>query len=327
MNPYDIPLDAHGFPIARTFDDVPRPAANVAANLAADTAATDSEATLQPLPKPHRAGHLVRHALVIVAIFAAVMAISRSRLGQPIGRAVAGWLARHAVQKFEAEDIDGALVDLDRAIAWSGSSPEIFFLRGQLRMEKGDLQGGLADFNKLVELAPDVSDAYVLRARAFQRMKNHDAAIRDVTHAISLHRNLDPDLLNTRAYTRAIAETELDEALEDIDRALKIEGENASFRDTRGYILLLQGKSQEALDDLNLAIETENARTPQNLFFRGDRRAERRVARLNREHTQALAVMYHHRGQAREQLNESALAEEDFRRAVEMGYDPEKGVY
>ena len=102
--------------------------------------------------------------LVLLAAGAAIMALVRAELGEPLARSVAEWLANHAEQKHDVGDSEGALRNLDRAVAWSDKSPAIYLLRGQILLEKGDLRGSLADFNRLVNLAPKVYQTYLLRA-------------------------------------------------------------------------------------------------------------------------------------------------------------------
>jgi hypothetical protein len=146
MNPTNVRLDAHGFPIPPTFGG---------------SQPVDSS------EKPRRMARgtfTVRVLLVIVALGAAVMALVRAELGEPMGMAVAEWLARHAYQKQVADDLDGALRDLDRALAWTDKSPDIYALRGHVRLEKGDVPGSLADFNKVISLMPTSSQAYEWRS-------------------------------------------------------------------------------------------------------------------------------------------------------------------
>jgi len=307
MNPSDVRLDALGFPIPPVFNAQPAP---------------------DPAPrKPARGTFAIRAVLVVLAIGAAVMAVVRAELGEPLNKGVAEWLARHAAQKYDRDDLGGALRDLDRAIAWTDKSPTIFALRGQIRLESGDVPGSLADFNKVVGLAPTSSRAFELRATALQRLDRHEDAIRDLGQAVDLRRNTDPRLLNARAYTRAVAQQELDEALKDIELAIGIEGENAHYLDTRGYIRFLLGDYARAREDLDLALELANRSAPLHIMFAGDPQRQRRFAREKRQHEFDLAVMYHHRGQIHEKLGNSKEAENDLRLGDKLGYNPAAGVY
>ena len=174
---------------------------------------------------------------------------------------MAQWLAQHAYQKQAADDLDGALRDLDRALGWSDKSAQIYALRGQVRLEMNDLEGGLADFNKVVSMEPTSSDAYELRSMSLQRLERHEEAIHDISQAVQMRRS-DPNLLNARAYTRAIAGLELNQALEDIQLAMRLEGENSHFLDTRGYIYFLLGEYDQALADTDRALEMARRSAP-----------------------------------------------------------------
>ena len=92
-----------------------------------------------------RAGNSWR-TLFALAIGMAIMAFAGT-WRSPLSTAVAQWLASHADQKQAADDLDGTARS-GSALAWSDKSPAIFALRGQVRLEKGRLEGGLADFNK-----------------------------------------------------------------------------------------------------------------------------------------------------------------------------------
>lgn len=308
MNPTDVRLDAHGFPIPPT--------------IGGSQPVDSSE-------KPRRMGRgtfTIRVLLVIVALGAAVMALVRAELGEPMARTVAGWLAGHAFEKQAADDLDGALRDLDRALAWTDKMPEIFAMRGQVRLENGDVPGSLADFNKVISMWPASSDAYEWRSMALQRLDQHDEAIRDINKAIEL-RPAEPNLLNSRAYVRAIANQDLKEALADVEKALSMEGENANFLDTRGYLYFLLGDTDRALADLDRALKITEQQAPRAVFMGNHPHRGRVLARAIRRHEYAMAVMYHHRGQVHKSLGHDDLAEADLRQGDALGYNPAAGVY
>jgi tetratricopeptide (TPR) repeat protein len=315
MNPSDVRLDALGFPLPYGFDDLPSRAAK----------STDPQAPV-PSRKRARGTFTIRLMLVMVAVGAGVMALVRAELTEPVSKAVAEWLASHATDKHAADDLDGALRDLDRALAWSDKSPAIFAMRGQVRLEKGDVVGSLADFNKLVSLVPHSSRAYVLRSASLQRLERHEDAIRDVSQAVQLHSS-DGNLLNARAYTRAIAGQELDQALADIEEAIRLEGENSHYLDTQGYIRYLMGQHDRALADLDRALAIDQDDVLPGFLLSGHPHRARMLAREKRLNEQNLAVMYHHRGQIHEALGNLEQAQSDLRRGDALGYNPAAGVY
>jgi tetratricopeptide (TPR) repeat protein len=62
------------------------------------------------------------------------------------------------------------------------SRPNIYYERGWARAEKGDYEGAIADYNRAIELAPQVSSAYYDN-RGLARLKKGDygGAIADFT--------------------------------------------------------------------------------------------------------------------------------------------------
>jgi len=319
MNRSEVRLDALGFPIPQTFDNLARGGA-----VLPETA--DNVSTTRVPRRSGRGTFAIRAFLVMVAIGAGVMALVRAELGEPLSRAIAEWLASHAGTKQAEDDLDGALRDLDRAIAWSDKSPTIFALRGQVRLEKGDLVGSLADFNKLVSMVPHSSRAYELRSASLQRLKRHQDAVRDLSQAVEM-RHRDPHLLNARAYTRAIGGMELEQGLEDIELAIRLEGENPHYLDTRGYLLFLLGEHNRALADLDQAVAQAEQDDRSGFMLAGHAHRSRMLAREKRLREQNLAVIYHHRGQVHEEMGHDELAQSDLRRSAALGYNPEAGVY
>jgi tetratricopeptide (TPR) repeat protein len=139
-------------------------------------------------------------------------------------------------------------------------------------------------------------------------------------------------VLNTRAYARAHGNFELTEALADIDEAIQVVGEdNASYIDTRGFVLYKLGRYKEALVDLERAIslleqEVEDfEQLVRGRELRG--RQEREYDGKMRNFHEAQAVMHQHRGDVHKKLGDTAAASKDFIIARELGYDPAAGVY
>lgn len=309
MNPADVKLDKLGFPLPYTFDSTP--------------------AHQDPPPESNIAKRIARIVLVLMAVGAGAAAIAQAELGGPIKQSIADWLVQGAMRNMILDDIDGAIRDLDRAIAWCDESHEIYEMRGHLRLEKRDLQGALEDFTKVTAMKPHDSNAYLMRATALQQLQRHEAAIAEVTKAIEIRGEASPTLLNSRAYFRALAGTQLDEALADVEKALEREANNAAYLDTRGYILYLKGEHAKALVDMNRALMlTERKRImPGRLAMVRDPDAQKIMGRQKRASDHEVAVMYHHRGQIQQALGNEAQAQADLRKGDKLGYNPAEGVY
>ncbi|MBZ0266060.1 tetratricopeptide repeat protein [bacterium] len=79
----------------------------------------------------------------------------------------------------------------------------------------------------------------------------------------------DPQLLNNYAYLLAEKGERFEDALELVNRALAKEPDQASFLDTKGWLLFLMGRQEQALDPLKRAVELD-AENPEILFHLGD---------------------------------------------------------
>src|SRR5262249_20618599 len=159
-----------------------------------------------------------------------------------------------------------------------------------------------------------LAEVYSRRSWAYVRLGRAREAIDDATQAVQLAHSA--ETLNTRAYARAVLNTELKEGLDDIDRALSEIPNNAAFLDTRGYVLHKLGRDEQALVDMDQAIAQSERERRSSL----DRAAQE-------EFNHNLAVMYHHRGEIYQKLGQDDKAEVDLRRGETLGYDPAHGVF
>lgn len=326
MPPYSPRLDEHGFPIPATFDD---------------------SAT------PRRRGQRLQKAFRAALVLAFIGLIGPFVYDLPLPEGIKGWLGnrslRAAHQKHARGDLRGALADIDRVVKWFPDQPQLHFQRAHFRLEANDVQGGLEDFNTVVRLAPKDPAGFVGRSVALQRLERHREAIDDLTKAIELSSGDDPTPRNNRAYARALAGIELNEALADVQQAIdaadreireaeqsllaaeragplslaQYRFQKAAYLDTRGYILFLRQNYQPALADLEQAIQL--SLEWKRMALPHAKESERTVFAQRLDHE--LSVMYHHRGQVLEKLGRHDEAESDLDRAVKLGYNPALGVF
>lgn len=322
MPPAPPQLDEHGFPIPTTFDD--RPARR----------------------GPSRAFQFAwRTALVLAFIAVLLGMVFQSTLAKGAKHWLAEQLVRRSLEKVLLNDPSGALADLNRAASLSPDNPQVLQIRAQLKLTLHDVEGSLEDYNALVKLDRRYAPAYLGRSSALQRLNRHREAIDDLTQAIKLSTSRDATPHNNRAYARAIAGVDLAEALDDVQEAIKIidedlrdnqlanrrsltqapelRGQKAAYLDTRGYIYFLQSRYEEALADLDQAIQFAEE-------FHGLRvghiRAEYQPY-FKKQSDQEMSVMFHHRGQVYEKLGRKEEARADLDRATQLGYNPAEGVF
>ena len=76
------------------------------------------------------------------------------------------------------------------------------------------------------------------------------------------------EVLNSRCWARALANTQLDKALDDCDEALDAKPKEAAYLDSRGLVYLRQGKWKKAIADYNAALAV-NPKMAWSLWGRG----------------------------------------------------------
>jgi tetratricopeptide (TPR) repeat protein len=223
--------------------------------------------------------------------------------------------ARRGAASAARHEYEPALADLTRACELAPTEASYFYLRGMAHWSNGQPEPALADFDEAIKLKPDEVDALLARARI--RARRHDAAetilpdleaadraaptqspvhldignlyeltgqfpaaIAQYSKWIDSHRWDDPNApraLNGRCWTRALAGQELDRALDDCDRAIRLAPGTAQYLDSRGMVRLRRQEYDKAIADYDAALKL----APQiswSLFGRG-------VARLHQGQT------------------------------------------
>jgi tetratricopeptide (TPR) repeat protein len=240
---------------------------------------------------------------------------------------VVGWSLEQAAEREARNDLTGAIANLGRAIRWHGDDVDLLCMRSMLRLEDRDAAGALEDASRAAALAPTAPQPLRVRALANVVLGNAAAALADAEIVVDLASPGDPEALNHRAYIRALVGRDLPEALVDIDAAIGGQREaTPELLDTRGFILHLLGRTQEAIDQLNLAIDgmQQNRRQLALLAGRIDRSE---LSRRLRSLDHGLAVMLHHRALACEQAGLDEQSKQDFELAKKKGFDPARGIF
>ena len=307
-------VDQHGFLIPVTFEELQNSAS----------------APCRPRFKSPIVRRLVILALVLILV-GGVFGPQLVNWGQ---NAIAERCRQLAEEKFLDGDVTGAIADADRAIQWSPDAPEGYLKRGVYRLHDNQLQASLEDFNEAIRRQPakPKTECYIQRCEALQRMGRWQDAVDDAGTAIRLD-SASSQSLNCRAYARALGNaagaldsSEVTAGLDDIQRALEMEGQEVpAYLDTRGYLRYLKGDYQSAMIDMQRAIEITQAQSqrvssPWGTHFIS---AESRASIL-RSLDENLAVMYHHRGLIHEKLGNAAQAKADLAKGDELGFDPAK---
>ncbi|MFH0881497.1 MAG: tetratricopeptide repeat protein [bacterium] len=180
--------------------------------------------------------------------------------------------------------------------------PRYWDLRIRIAVILGDSSAALTATDSALVFNPDELPLLSLASNIYLRYSQNDRAISVLVHAIELdstnitnlvnlgyilHENQDwdkaesvygralalapedPQVLNNFAYMLAVSERHLPDALTYIQRALELQPENASYIDTKGWILFKMGKAQEALEVLQKAVDLDDS-NPEILDHLGD---------------------------------------------------------
>ena len=205
--------------------------------------------------------------------------------------------------KAKAGDYEGAIKDLDKAIAQTQDYFSLYCNRGKDRIETNDIKGALEDFTKSIALCPKFVESYSGRGLAKSKMNDYEGALIDFSKAIELS-PLDPKNYNNRGnvlsemkrytdaikdfnkamemdssfrsplYNRAIAKKDMADftgAIDDFSSLIKTDPKNEYAWYNRGMTKLLMKNTQGAIDDLSgcvgVAPENTDALTQRGALY------------------------------------------------------------
>ncbi|MBU2547711.1 MAG: tetratricopeptide repeat protein [Proteobacteria bacterium] len=140
--------------------------------------------------------------------------------------------------RIEGEEL--SLAYRDRANAW----------RNLNKYDKA-----LADYSKVVELAPDDAKAYRDRANTWLKLKKNDEALADFSRAVELAPD-DARIYRGRGYVYRI-KGELDLAIADYTKAVELRPDYPMAYVNRGYAWRQKGEPDQAIADFTRAIDLD----------------------------------------------------------------------
>ena len=162
-------------------------------------------------------------------------------------------LVTRAFSYQEQNDRHAAIKDIDRAVAIRPDDPTIRELRGQLMFGFEDYAAAIRDFDWVIARYPEAYGSFVSRCLAKSETGDQWGALDDCERALRIEPNL-PAAYNNMAMAlyRAGASQA---AVTDIDLALTAYPDFWGFIDTRAHILLVLDRPEEALSEFVRAAE------------------------------------------------------------------------
>ena len=286
---------------------------------------------VNPLTSPNRPPSGRWGVLLLVSAVIALVMGPVIYLGLP--GEISRWYVAAAMELQLDGETDQALHRLEIAESWSPDNPVLYTYRGDWRLQEGDYRGSIEEYNRALQVNKSYTNALVQRSQALQHLGRHDEAIADWKTLLEKHSygfaSRRAMFLNGLAYAQAVGEKELDAALENVEEALSLVGQDGAILDTRGFIHYQRGDLKSARTDLDLAVETiEDSFKPYQQVHQTHQYVDRRTADADlRKLAQSVAVIRYHRALVYDALNKPDQAEKDRRRVRELGFEPGEGLF
>jgi Trypsin-like peptidase domain/Tetratricopeptide repeat len=150
-----------------------------------------------------------------------------------------------AGNKSQKGDYQGAIADYDRVLAMNPNFEEVYFRRGIARSLLKNWQGAEADYTRAIEIEPGYSEAYLHRGNMRNILRNWRGAKADFDVAIGLRHNVGSAYVG-----RGIALCELNNCqsgIKDYDLAISIDRSSAEAYQHRGFAYHKLGDRQGAI--------------------------------------------------------------------------------
>lgn len=153
--------------------------------------------------------------------------------------------------------LDKAIADADAARALDPGSSEAITSAINLLGEKGQRAAALEMVELQIESAgKDKPDFLAIKADLLADDGRADEGLAVLDAAITAHPG-NPDLLNSRCWLKGTRKLALDTALRDCTRAIELSDSPAAALDSRAMIYFRLGRAEEALGDLNAALDSD----------------------------------------------------------------------
>jgi tetratricopeptide (TPR) repeat protein len=141
--------------------------------------------------------------------------------------------------------------------------------RGNAYARRGEFDRAIADHSEAIRLKPNDVDSYYNRGYTYSHKGDHERAIADYTTGIELDAN-NSRLWGQRCWSRAIIGRQLQEAIDDCNRANSLSPRIPQIFAYRGLAYSKLGQFDKALADYDAALTaTKNPNNADWLYGRG----------------------------------------------------------
>lgn len=265
---------------------------------------------------------------------------------------ISGWYLASALRNRDQNNSAEAYRRLEQANYWTPDRPLLLLQRAEWELADGKNEEALADCEKMLAATKGNYSWLTIHANFLQHAGKFTEAVEDWKRIDQLSlRSGNPNraiALNGIAYARALAKSDLEEALKNANEALDLAPDASSILDTRGFIRVLLGDSEGALEDLNKALLVADGEVAKASII-ADKHAmpvsyRRVVDKLPKRYAELLpptdqesekaqkaftaAVMHYHRSLAFDALGQQQAAAKDRAMVkVLIGRDPDETLF
>lgn len=161
-------------------------------------------------------------------------------------------LFNKAMAQFDSDDMDGADSTYRALLAYYPGFDSGYLGRARLNLARGDTVSASADINHALEINPNAVNGYIMRADiAINSRDDYPGALEDMDRAIKLQPRLAGLYIN-RAYLRYALDDYFG-AMADYDYAVELAPANFTAVYNRALLLMEAGSNDRALGELDLA--------------------------------------------------------------------------
>jgi tetratricopeptide (TPR) repeat protein len=157
-----------------------------------------------------------------------------------------------------------ALVDLDCAIGIAEMAI-LYRRRGRIRQQLGDFTGAMSDYDRAIDLDPQMAQAYANRADIYINRGDYPRALLQCNQAI----RFDPHLVCAH-YQRGVINTEvgnLHAALADYHRLIQIDPHDLNAYIQRSWIYFRHGEYPAVMSDCEQVLSIDRNSVPANYLL------------------------------------------------------------
>lgn len=154
-------------------------------------------------------------------------------------------ILRSAMQKYESKDLQGALAEFDKLIKLKPDAAIAYASRGSVKDDLGNPQGALADYGKALSLDRNDYSTYFNRGVTYARLEKYPQAITDFKAAIKLNADYATAHRNLGMikYLTAANKADKESGLADVRKSAdlyKKQGESAKAAESEGIVQQMQ---------------------------------------------------------------------------------------